>query len=406
MDTYKYTALSTDGKKVSGMIEGANEMDAASRIKESYPIVLQIAPAHEDSKAAKFLKADINGSKLNDKAFTLMCSQFSVILKAGIPIARTVRLIQEKITDKTLKNLLKAVAEDVEAGRSLAASFAERGSKILPVTFIETIRAGEESGNLDTAFESASNHYTKQMKLKGKVRGAMIYPAFVMILAVVVVIVLMVKVVPTFMDIFKEQGEQLPAITRSLIAISNFFSNYWFVLLAIVLVIVIGTKIYGNTENGRMKFAKLKLRLPVLGNINILNASSQFANTLAMMLGAGLPMTKAVSITSRALTNYYISTEVGKITSELETGHTLGRSLRESGCLPDILVDMAAVGEESGEMESTLGMAAEYYDTELEQATAAALAKLEPFTLVFMGLVAGYIVIAIYVAMFSMYNGM
>ena len=406
MDNYKFTVITRDGEKISGVIEGANEMDAASRLKESYPIVVNIAPVQEDSKAAKFLKADINGNKLNNKAFTLMCSQFAVILKAGIPIARTVRLIQQKITDKTLKKLLDAVAEDVEAGRSLAASFAERGSKILPVTFIETIRAGEEAGNLDVAFESASEHYTKQMKMRGKVRGAMIYPSFVLVLAVVVVIVLMVKVVPTFIDIFASQGQDLPGITKSLIAISNFFSNYWFVLLAIILVLVIGVKIYGNTETGRMNLAKLKLRLPVLGNINMLNASSQFANTMAMMLGAGLPMTKAVSITSRALSNYYISTEVGKITSELETGHTLGKSLRDSGCLPDILVDMTAVGEESGEMESTLGMAANYYDTELEAATAAALAKLEPFTLVFMGVVAGYIVIAIYVAMFSMYGGM
>jgi type IV pilus assembly protein PilC len=127
---------------------------------------------------------------------------------------------------------------------------------------------------------------------------------------------------------------------------------------------------------------------------------------MAMMLGAGLPMTKAVGITARTITNYYISSEVEKIVSSLEVGRTLGRSLRESGCLPDILVDMASVGEESGELESTLGMTAEYYDTELEQATAAALAKLEPFTLIFMGVVAGYIVIAIYMAMFSMYSGM
>ena len=155
-----------------------------------------------------------------------------------------------------------------------------------------------------------------------------------------------------------------------------------------------------------MKLAQLALRLPVFGNINMLNASSQFANTMAMMLGAGLPVVKAVSITSRALSNYYISTEIGKIVSELETGHTLGSSLRNSGCLPDILVDMTAVGEESGELEQTLGMTAQYYDSELEAATAAALAKLEPATLIFMGGIAGYIVIAIYIAMFSIYNGM
>ena len=406
MDTFRYTALSRDGKKVTGVMEGVNQMDAVARIKEEYPVVVQITPEKEQNRGSSFLAMDINGNRLNDKAFTLMCSQFAVILKAGIPIARTVRLICQKMTDNTLKKLLDQVAEDVEAGRSLSASFADRGSRILPVTFLETIHAGEEAGNLDSAFQSASDHYTKQMKLKGKVRGALIYPVFVMALAVAVVIVLMVKVVPTFMEIFAEQGEELPAITASLIAISNFFSHYWLVLLIIIILRVIGVKVYGNTENGRMKLVILQLKIPVMGNINILNASSQFANTLAMMLGAGLPLTKAVSITSRAISNYYISTEVGKIAAELETGHSLGTSLRNADVLPDILVDMTAVGEESGELESTLGMTAEYYDTELEQATAAALAKLEPATLVFMGAVAGYIVIAIYVAMFSMYSGM
>ena len=155
-----------------------------------------------------------------------------------------------------------------------------------------------------------------------------------------------------------------------------------------------------------MNIGKISLKLPVFGNINTLNAASQFANTMAMMLGAGLPVVKATSITARAISNYYIGTEVGKIVSELETGHTLGSSLRNSGCLPDILVDMTAVGEESGELEQTLGMTAQYYDSELEAAIAAALAKLEPATLIFIGAVAGYIVIAIYIAMFSIYNGM
>ena len=177
-------------------------------------------------------------------------------------------------------------------------------------------------------------------------------------------------------------------------------------LLGIIAAVVLFIKLYGNTEEGRLKLAKLMLKLPGLGNINILSAASQFTNTMAMMLGAGLPMTKAVTITSRTMTNYYISTEVGKITSKLEVGQTLGRSLKEAGCLPEIMNDMAAVGEESGELESTLAMTAEYYDSELEQATAAALAKLEPVTLVFMGAVAGYIVVAIYMAMFMMYNGM
>lgn len=406
MSTYRYTAVSKDGKKVSGVIDGFNELDAAAKIKENYSIVLQLTEVKEKGKAAQFLSLDIGGNRLDEKAFTLMCSQFAVILKAGIPITRTVELIADKMTNKPLKNILEQVAKDVEAGRSLSVSFAERGKKLFPVTFLETVYAGEEAGSLDTAFDSISKHYAKQSKMKGKVRGAMIYPAFVFVVAIVVVIVLMVKVVPTFTAIFDSYGQELPLPTQILIGTSNFFRKYILVIVGVAAAVILLFKLYGNTETGRIRLAKLQRRLPVLGNISVLNSASQFANTMAMMLEAGLPLTRAVAITARVLDNYHVSLEVGKVTARLEEGHTLGKSLRETGCLPDILVDMTAVGEESGELGQTLQMTAEYYDGELEQATADALAKLEPGILVFLAAFAGFIVIAIYLAMFGMYSAM
>ena len=365
MSTYRYTAVSKDGKKVSGVIDGFNELDAAAKIKENYSIVLQLTEVKEKGKAARFLSLDIGGNRLDEKAFTLMCSQFAVILKAGIPITRTVELIADKMTNKPLKNILEQVAKDVEAGRSLSVSFAERGKKLFPVTFLETVYAGEEAGSLDTAFDSISKHYAKQSKMKGKVRGAMIYPAFVFVVAIVVVIVLMVKVVPTFTAIFDSYGQELPLPTQILIGTSNFFRKYILVIVGVAAAVILLFKLYGNTETGRIRLAKLQRRLPVLGNISVLNSASQFANTMAMMLEAGLPLTRAVAITARVLDNYHVSLEVGKVTARLEEGHTLGKSLRETGCLPDILVDMTAVGEESGELGQTLQMTAEYYDGEL-----------------------------------------
>ena len=406
MAMYKYSAVSRNGKRVSGVIDGFNELDAVAKIKATHPVVLQITEVKDKGGMSAFLSLEIGGNKLNDKAFTLMCSQFSVILKAGIPINRTVVLIAEKMTDKPLKRILEQVAKDVEAGRSLSASFAERGRKLLPVTFLEMVHAGEEAGTLDTAFESASKHFSKQNKMKGKVRSAMIYPAFVLVVAIAVVIVLMVKVVPTFTAIFDGYGAELPLMTRMLIAISDFFRKYILVIVGVVAAVVLILKLYGNTETGRIRLAQTQLKLPVLGNIARLNGASQFANTMSMMLGAGLPMTKSVTIASRVLDNYFISQQVGKITARLEEGHTLGRSLREADCLPDILVDMTAVGEESGELNQTMTMTAEYYDSELEQATADALAKLEPTILVVLAAVAGFIVIAIYMAMFTMYGAM
>ncbi|MCR4675411.1 MAG: type II secretion system F family protein [Lachnospiraceae bacterium] len=404
MITYKYSAISKDGAKVNGVIEGYNEMDAIDRIKAECDIVLKVTPVEEGKES--ILTRDLGGNKLNNKEFTVMCSQFAIILKSGIPISRAVNLVYNKTTDKALKKLLKKVSTDVEGGRSLAASFEENGAGLLPTTFIESIRAGEESGNLDTSFQSMYEHFDKQTKIGAKVKGALMYPAFVLVLGVVVVIVMMVKVIPTFIEIFDGMDAELPAITVSLIMVSNFFQKYWALLTIIIIVAVIAYKVYSNTEEGRLKIAELSLKLPVLGNIQQLNAASQFANTLVTMIDAGLPLTKAVSITAKALDNYYISQEVGKMTGQIEEGRTLGDAMKDSGCMPDILTDMTAVGEESGELSETLSTIALYYDSELATAISEALAKMEPGILVFIAGFAGYVVIAIYVAMFSMYGSM
>lgn len=352
------------------------------------------------------LSRDIGGTRINMKAFTVMCSQFAIILRAGIPIARTVHLIADKTTDKVLKRILTQVAEDVEAGRSISASFEERGGKLLPPTFVDTIRAGEETGSIDMAFNTMHRHLDKQTRMGARVRGALAYPVFVLFIAVIVVIVIMVKVVPTFTAIFDSYDAELPGITKALIAISHFFSRWWMVLLGIGIVIYIAYKLYGNTEDGRLNLARTARKLPVLGNINELNSASQFANSMATMLSAGLPLTRAISITAKVIDNYFVSQEIGKLSGRLEEGHGLGVSLRESACMPDILTDMVAVGEETGELQATMETVASYYDNELEQAINAAIAKLEPTLLVFMAVVAGFIVIAVYMAMFSMYSVM
>ncbi len=394
--------MSQSGQKVSGVIEAFNEMDAVDRIKQNHSVIIKMTPVKENS----LLTMEIGGNKLNSKAFIVMCSQFAIILGAGIPIARTCHLIAEKTTDKPLKRMLQHVAEDVEAGRSISSSFAERGDKLLPATFVETIAAGEQSGNLDKAFQTVHEHFDKQAKMAARVKSALAYPVFVLIIAVLVVIVLMVKVVPTFLVIFESYDAQLPLPTRILIAISDFFVKYWMVMLAIIASAIIFYKVYGNTEQGRMNLAKWALKVPILGNIQQLNAASEFANTLTTMLASGLPMTKAISITAKTMSNYYMSTEVGKLAVKLEEGHALGTSMREANFMPDILVDMVSVGEETGEMEQTLKTIATYYDAELDMAISSALEKLEPALLVGLAGIAGFIVIAIYMAMFGMYAAM
>ena len=394
METFKYAAISHSGERVSGIMEGYNELDAVDRIKQTCDVILKLTPVKQD--VGSLMSMDIGGNKLNAKAFTVMCSQFSIILRAGIPIARTVHLIAEKTTDKTLKRILKSVAEDVESGRTVADAFNDRGGSILPPTFVETIRAGEESGNLDRAFDSMYHLFDKRVKMAAKVRSALAYPMFVLVIAIGVVIVLMVKVVPTFTAIFDSYDAELPFMTRLLIGISNFFRAAWPYILVIAAIIALVYKLVQKTEKGKMGLAKLQLKLPILGNIALLNGASQFASSMTTMLGAGLPITRAVSITSRTMDNYYISSETGKLVGKLEEGKALGSSMAEAAYLPDILVDMVTVGEETGELEETMDTISGYYDAELEMATDAAMKKLEPALLIFMAVIAGFIVIAIY----------
>ncbi len=404
MAQFQYSAVSKSGQKVSGVIEAFNELDAANRIRQTCDVIQKITPL--DEKKQNLLSFELGSNKLNNKAFTVMCNQFAIILRSGVPLARAVHLIGDKTTDKPLKRLLKLVAEDVEGGRSLTTSFEEHGSKLLPVTFIETLRAGEESGNIAKAFETMAAHFDKQTKIKAKVKSAMAYPLFVLVIAVVVVAVVMIVVIPKLTPVFTENGGEIPFMLNSLVVVSDFFRKYIFVIIGIIAAIIIAVKIYSKSHRGHINLAKLKLKLPVLGNIEFLTAASEFANSMAALMGAGLPIPKSLAITAKTMSNYFLSTENGKLSGELEAGRALGASMRDQAVMPDILVDMVGVGEETGELESTMDTVAQFYDNELDEATKSALAKLEPAMLIFIAIFAGYIVIAIYTGIFSMYSNM
>lgn len=386
------------------MVDAYNEVDAVERIKRTCDIVEKITPLGAEKKS--IFNMQLGGNKLNAKAFSMMCSQFSIILNAGIPVARTCHLVAEKTGDKTLNRILNQVADDVEGGRSLSASFADRGGGLFPPTFVETIRAGEETGSVDKSFDTMHEHFDKINKLKKKLRSAMAYPLFVLVIAVIVVIVLMVKVVPTFTAMFEDLGGELPGITKLLIAVSDFFRDYTVLMIAIGVLLYFIFRIYKNTEKGKLKVAEITRELPLAGPISVLSSASQFASTMGTMLGAGLPMVRSLSITARTLSNYYVSKQVGKIAVKVEEGRPVGASLKEAGVMPDILVDMVTVGENTGEMEATLKTIANYYDVELDGAIASCVAKVEPAIMVGLAGIAGFVVVAIYMSMFSMYSMM
>lgn len=401
MVTYKYKAVSKDGAPVSGIIEAYDEYAAVAKIKETCRLVTRITPVKEKSG---ILATEIGSGKVNLKALAVMCSQFAIILTAGMPAAKCVELIADQTSDKKLRKILIGVAKDVTAGNGLADSFENADKNAFPNTFFETVRSGEQSGTVDNVFKNLSAYYEKLYKNRQKVSSALSYPMFVLGVAIVVVIVIMVKVIPTMTSIFKDLGGELPLPTRLLISMSNFFKhNILFILLGAAAAAVVFLS-WIRTDEGRLRWNGLKLKVPVFGNIGLLNAAGQFANTMSTLLASGLSVPRALEVTAKTMDNYMLAVETAKMVTGLEEGRRLGSCMRERNCYPRTLNEMCAIGEETGELEETLKTIGAYFDNEAEHATQKAISKLEPTILVLMAVVAGFIVISVYLPVFTMYD--
>lgn len=400
MVTYQYHAISVDGVKVQGVVEAVDEYSAVAQIKETCPIVVDIKEIKEKTG---WLSKEIGKPKMDYKALSVMCSQFSIILQSGVPIDTCMELISRQVKDKHLKKMLKSSAEDVSKGNGIASSF-QKNYPQLPTTFVETVRAGEESGTIERSFETLHKYYDKSFKTKQKVKQAMAYPVFVLAVAIVVLAVIMVKVIPTLAETFLDLGGEMPLMTKMLIYCSDFMrKNIWWMALVMLFSMIV-LKIYCNTENGRIRLDKMILKLPVLGEIAVLNASSQFANTMTALLTAGLSVSRALEVTGKVLDNYAMGREIEGMTGRIEEGKQLGECMKGSQLFPDVLTEMCAIGEETGELENTLETIGSYFDNEAQNATKKAIAKLEPTILIFMAMFAGFIVLSIYLPMFSMYE--
>lgn len=401
MTTYKYRARTVEGVLINGVVEAYSEFDAVDQIKRNCPVVEKVTPVKTSDKP----HVDLNEPLwVSDKSLALTASQFTILLRAGIQIGRVVELIAGQTTDKLMKRILLSCAEDVNAGYSLAASLDRHGKKI-PAAFIETVRAGEEAGTLEVCFQRLQVYYEKAHRVKRKVRSALTYPAFLIVLAFVVVGIVMVKLVPTMLELFGNMGAELPVPTKMLIATSDFFVGYWPHLIIAITTIIIAYKLYNKTPQGELQIAELKTKLPIIGRISIMNAASQFANTVSTLLSAGLPTSRVLTITSRVLDNRSIGVSLEKLVVDLESGKSMGQVLKANRYLPDMLKEMVSVGEESGSLEETMDTIGTYYDEEAVAASDKALAMLEPMLTVFMGGLVAFILIAIYIPMFNMYSG-
>ena len=405
MVTYRYKGMSASGAEVEGVVEAFDEQDAVARARENCRVLISVEPVN-NSKLNAVMNADIgqllSGGKIKPKVLSLLCSQLAIELKAGLPLVSSLRLVAENEEDKTLKRILEEVADDVHAGNGLADSFAARGPK-LPRTFIETLRAGEESGTLDSCFDRLKKYYEDSAAVSSKVASAMIYPAMLISVAVIVVAIIMLTAVPVFEDAFASMGNELPWPTRALIAMSHFFTDNILLLIVIIAAATLGLFLYGRSDNGRRFFARLMLTIPGLGLVTKMNGASQFAATLSTMLAAGLPLVKATKITASTTENLLIAEDIDAAANSVVEGNRLGDSLKKSPWLPSLLLEMTAVGEETGNMEETLTVVSEYYNKEVDEAVKRALEIMNPCITMVLAAIVVFILLSVYLPLFSLY---
>lgn len=400
MPSFAYEAINGKGTTIRGSIEADNIDKAQAQLKaqELIPVTVK-----EQSGLTKDISFEIGG-KPKPRDFSIMCRQFVSMTQAGVSLIDALNMLSDQTENKRLCKAIREIQVDVEKGESLTAAMHKQ--PIMPSLLCSMVEAGEASGSLDVAFDRMAIHFEKDARIKAMVKKAAIYPIIVIIVAIAVVIVMLRMVIPTFSDMFKDMGMDLPAITKGVIALSDFIGEKWYVIIAIVVAVVVGFRAFKKSSTGEMIFAQAGLKMPLFGSLTIKTASARFARTISTLLAAGLPLVDAVGITANIMDNKLIKNALNASKDEIVQGTPLSVPLKQCGLFPPMVYQMTRIGEESGDIEGLLEKLADYYDEEVEMAVASLMAAMEPAIIVVLAGIVGTLIGAVMAPMASMYTGL
>jgi type IV pilus assembly protein PilC len=396
MPTFAYSGRTRGGQTVAGE-RVADTMDAAvAALRRDQIMVTRIDPA----KAAK-AAAPKGGKGVPSKNLAIFTRQFSVMIDAGLPLVQCLEILGKQEPHKHFSAAILKVREDVEAGAALADAMKKHPKTFDPL-YSNMIAAGEAGGILDTILKRLAVYIEKNVKLKGEVKSAMIYPVAVIVIATAVVAAILWKVIPTFAAMFAGLGAQLPAPTRLVIALSNGLVSYGWILIVVLGIIGYAIKSYYGTDGGRRTIDRLLLRTPILGDILRKVAVARFCRTLSTLLTSGVPILDGLDITARTAGNAVIEDAIQTTRTSIERGETISGPLRETKVFPSMVVQMINVGETTGALDAMLAKIADFYEEEVDTAVAGLLTLMEPVMIAILGVVVGGIVIAMYLPIFDL----
>jgi type IV pilus assembly protein PilC len=397
MAVYLWEAQTVRGEIKKGELDAPDDSTARAQLRRRGFKTVEVKKKPKDLlEYLPFLQG-----KIKEKEIIVFARQFSTMINAGLPIVQCLEMLGVQEQNKVFAKIILAIKIDIEAGSTLSEAL-KKYPKIFDSLFVNLVSAGEAGGILDKILIRLSNYMEKNSKLKSKVKGAMVYPASVLIISFAVVSILLIKVVPVFSKMFTGMGQALPGPTQFLVNASEFTrSNFLYIIAGIVLLIVALKKIY-STEKGKRTIDQYLLRAPIFGDLLKKVAVAKFSRTLSTMLGSGVPIIEGLDIVSRTAGNKIIEEALQETKKKISEGKTISEPLSESGIFPPMVVQMIAVGENTGSLDGMLSKIADFYDDEVDAAVSSMTSLLEPLMMVFLGGIVGGMIICMYLPIFKM----
>ncbi|MCS7200099.1 MAG: type II secretion system F family protein [Thermodesulfobacteriaceae bacterium] len=394
MPAFEWRGKAISGEIRNGVIEAPNP-----QIVEVYLRRLNIIPIKIVPKKESILK--LRRKRVSDKELAFFTRQFATVLEAGLPIVKCLETLSMQQRNLYFREVITEIKRKVEAGSALSDTLAEY-PKIFNSLYVQMVRSGESSGNLDIVLKRLAVYLEKIVSLKSKIKHAMIYPSVIILVTVVVIAILMIFVIPKFAELFKEAGQALPLPTQILINISMNFKTIFLIFLALVIASVLILRQYRKTDRGRYNTDKVLLKIPLLGDLFHKAAVSRIARTLANVIGAGVPLLQAIAIAGETSDNKVLEKAMEEIRVNVAAGHGIADPMFYTGVFPYLMIEMIRVGEVSGNLEDMLNKIADFYEEEVDRMVQTLSTLIEPILLIVLGVVIGGILVALYLPIFQL----
>ncbi|MGH2785273.1 MAG: type II secretion system F family protein [Actinomycetota bacterium] len=399
--TFAYKVRDRAGKLVSGTLEAETQAAVSAKLRQ-----MGFAPIVIEEHKATLGKTEIKlpwGGKVKPKDIAVFSRQFATMINSGLSLLRALNILAEQTENAMLARTIADVRTDVEKGLSLSAALAKH-PKVFKRLYVAMIRAGEIGGVLDSVLLRLAENLEKDVALRQKIKSAMTYPTVVFCLVILIMTGMLIFVVPTFKNLYRDLGGSLPLPTRLLITVSDRAKQFWYLVAALMVGTWVGLRRWINTEHGRGKWDAIKLRAPVFGQLVHKTALSRFSRTLSVLMRSGVPILQSLDIVRETVNNEVISKAVGDVSVSVKEGESIARPLARHDVFPPMVVQMIAVGEETGALDTMLAKIADFYDQEVEATVEALTSLIEPVLIAVMGMVVGGMVVALYMPMFNIIN--